>query len=123
VLARVNFDTLKRWGSATFEGFLQTQAPSLIRGFLIEYLNGVTLDRVVAAIKNDESLWSMAKPEEQENIRRSVARIGGVDFLTPDWVIGAIKNDHPSIASLFLGWDDARSWLERQIEVFQQEAG
>ena len=44
-----------------------------------------------------------------------------VDWLTVDWFIDAIREEHKALASLFLGWKKGRNWLARQIKAIKTE--
>ncbi len=132
-MARINFETVKKVGNAAISGFITTQAESLTKGFLIEYLkrskeesekrNIRFLDAISDMVTKDQSLWGLVNEEEQELIKRNIVRLGSLKFFTAEWVIEALNPDFPAIASLFLGWTKAHNWLERQIKIFRDQVG
>jgi hypothetical protein len=53
-------------------------------------------------------------------IQRAQAFVDEADWLTSEYFIDSIREEHPALASLFLGWPDARTWLDIQTENLRQ---
>ena len=118
---RISMEKIKRLGGAAFEGLIQTQAPGIIRGFLEEYLSATSVVEITEMVQKKAVLWNNVSPERQEIAIRNMRRLGSLEWLTSEWVINAIKEKYPAIASLFLGWRKARNWLDHQIDILQQK--
>lgn len=102
-------------------GAIAQAAPSVLQGALVELLRPVTIDEAVDWVNNNTSLWDSLSPERQESLQLMARKVGSLDWLTADWVIGAVRKDCPALASLFLGWRKAHNWLVRQVEIIQKE--
>lgn len=115
-------DTFKKYGAVLRKGLVAEMAPNAVKGALIETL----LERKVNVVKATEwveknvSLWDTLEPGHQKALRY-VGREGSVEWLTPEWVIAAIRHDLPAVASLLLGWKKAHNWLVRQVEIIKEE--
>ncbi len=106
-------------------GVLAEMAPQIAKGALAEMLAGrkVDVEKVTLWVQNNSCLWDTLKPAEQDMLRRVRGDIGELDWLTADWIIDAIKDDSPAVASLFLGWKKANNWLERQARIIKEKIG
>ncbi len=103
------------------KGFISQMAPPVLKGALVERLLPVTMEEAVQWVNNNTSLWEYLGPESQEGLKMLTQKAGSLDWLTADWVIGALREDCPLLASLFLGWRKAHNWLVRQVEIIQRE--
>jgi len=108
---------IKGFGEITLRGLVAVNAPSIFRGVLISSLkeHNITVNTVVPLVQNNKSLWSLFPPDHYGKLERAVSQVPDLNWLTVDWLIDAIKNDLPALASLFLSWVKGRNWLERQI--------
>jgi len=109
---------MKQFGGFAVRGLLITQAPAVMKGFLNVYLKEVTLVEIKERIEGNKSLWDEID-EHQGAAIAYFSKLGNLDWFTADWVIDAIKKEHPAMASLFLGWKKAHNWLGKQIELFK----
>lgn len=116
-------ENLKGFGKMTLQGIVATQAPVVLKGMLNELLrrDDITVAKVVVMVEKNQSLWSHLSPEITHSLYRAAERVPDIDFLTVEWFIDAIREDHRALASLFLGWKKARNWLTRQIEAIKAE--
>lgn len=123
--------SFKDWGGLAVKGLIQVGAPSMLKGLLVELLNQpaiykgrqhkINVKLVVELVENNESLWLLFDQNRISQIRRIATQLGSIDWITPEWVIDAIRNDHSALASLFLGWRKSRTWLGKQIsEIVSQ---
>ena len=95
-------------------------APAIIRGFLNELLSKVTLNQVIDWVNNDKPLLSIRNEKYTKIIQAVGKDIGQLDWLTADWAITSIRKEHTALASLFVGWDVAYMWLNRQIAAIKE---
>lgn len=112
-------DKLRGILNTGFTGFFLSQAPDIMQGFIAEFLKDVSPQQVISYVSQDKSIWDMVPEKDKETIRTQAQRLGDMEWLTPEWFIEALREDLPELASLFLSWDDAYKWLERQIESFK----
>jgi len=113
----MSFD-VERWGKTLLTGFLVSEAPVILKGALNEALSkySITVDTVIDLVNKNQSLWAMLDPQYYDRVQSVVAKIGDLGWVDSRWAINAIKQNHPALASLFLGWRKARNWLDRQLE-------
>ena len=102
-------------------GLMSQMAPSVLKGALVELLRPVTIDQAVQWVNDDTSLWDTLGSERQEGFKMIAQKAGGLDWMTAEGVIGAIREDCPALASLFLGWRKGHNWLVRQVGAIQRE--
>ena len=90
--------------------------PGILKGALINVFDQKNVDIIVLRkwVEDDVSLWGMISPQYQNYIRNFAPKLGNVDWFTPDWLIDAVREKYPAVASLFMGWDKASNWLKRQ---------
>ena len=117
-------DKLKEYGGAIGKGLLLQLAPGVAGGIINELFHQWDVDvaKVIKDVQANRSLWDDIKPEQKEQLSNLASRIGNLDFITADLVIESIKNDFPGVASLFLGWPEAREWLTRQLEDLKKQS-
>jgi hypothetical protein len=98
------------------KGLLSQLAPQVVKGALVELFGKkIDFDGLVDYVRNDVNLWGKIEPEKQLQLKNLARKIGRLNWLTPQYVIDALRKDQPAIASLFTGWRKASNWLERQI--------
>ena len=102
-------------------GLMSQMAPTVLKGALVEFLRTVTIKEASQWVIDDTSLWDRLGPERQEGLKIMAQEAGGLDWMSAEWVIDAIREDCPALASLFLGWRKSRNWLVRQVVVIQTE--
>ena len=119
----MELESIKGIARTTFHEVMASQVPTIFKGMLNELLrrDDITFEGIVAMVEKNESLLSHLTPEITHGMRRAAELVPDVDWLTADWFIDAIKEEHRALASLFLGWKKARNWLARQIEAMKQE--
>lgn len=116
---------IKRYAGVLGKGFLIELAPQIAAGILVEMFKAkhVSVKSASDWVQNNTSLWKTLEPDEQGMLKNLVERVGNVEWLDTDWIISAIKGDFPAVASLFLGWKKANTWLKRQVEIIKKEVG
>ncbi len=105
----------QRLAAPTMRGLASQFSPQITKGLLIEYLSKVELSDIMTYVEKNTSLWSQMTPEYQAKAKKVVKMQGGLNWLTSEWLIEAVRKDIPRLASLFLGWQKARNWLDRQV--------
>jgi len=118
------FDTeaITRYAGILGKGFVAEMAPKVAKGALVDLLKkkGIGVREAAKWVEENVCLWDTLEPKHQNALRVLKRQIGSVDWLTADWLIGAIKADLPALASLFLGWRKGKNWLVRQIKVIKE---
>jgi hypothetical protein len=106
-------DALDRLGPM-LRGLGGTFLPGIVKGLLNEYIGKVPLPEITKRVARNQNLWDELAPDMRQKITNMGANVK-LDFFTTDWAIDAITQEHPLTASLFLGWEPARTWLDNQI--------
>lgn len=116
-------DILSKYGGVFGKGLLIMAAPSIAKGMLVEMFKRekVTVTSTTALVNDNIKLWDTFAPNLQESLKVLASKIGNTEWITPAWIIDSIKNDFPSVASLFLGWKKAGNWLTRQVQIIKEE--
>ena len=114
-------DILKKCGGLFGKGLIGIAAPTMVKGALNEFLGGVAMATVIEWIQGNKSLWQQLGSERQEQFRYLKREIGSIDWLDADWLINAVKQEHPALSSLFKGWLKANNWLKRQAIIIKRE--
>ena len=114
---------LKKYAGMFSKGFVIKMAPEIAKGMLVEMFRAKKVSVTSASdwVQNNTSLWKTLDPDEQAMLKNLAERAGNIDWLDADWVIDAIRKDLPAVASLFLGWKKANTWLKRQVEIIRRE--
>ncbi len=115
------FNKVKAFAGPAMRGLGAQFAPAIAKGFLVDQLVGVPTKELIRYVEEDIPLWGLMKPEDQDKMIDLLGRVGQIDWLTADWVVAALREELPAAASLFLGWPEARSWLERQVQEIHQQ--
>jgi hypothetical protein len=103
-------------------GLISTGMPFIFKGMVNEFMEDrkITVQTAVDWIKGNKDLLTLFKEYGGQNYEDVLARAGtyvqNTDWLTSEWLIDATREEHPDIASLFLGWEEARVWLDLQTE-------
>jgi len=116
-------DTFKHYGNIVGKGLVQQLVPGMAAGLILNLFEEWQVDvaKVTSDVQNNRSLWVELKDEQKQQLAFAAKRVGNLDFITPEFFIYAIKKDFPAVASLFLNWDMAGQWLERQIQEMKTE--
>lgn len=122
----MNIDNIKSAGSLAIKALISANAPNIFKGVMIELLytealykgrkRKINIKLLVELVEAKQSLWDLFPSELIDKFRNGLAQIGDTEWFTADWVIEAIKGEHSSLASLFLGWRKAYHWLEGQVK-------
>ncbi len=116
-------NNIKGAARTTFKNVIASQVPTIFKGMLNEFLrrDDITFEMMVAMVEKNESLLPYLPPKITHSMRRAAELVPDVDWLTADWFIDAIRQEHKAMASLFLGWKKGRNWLTRQIKAIKAE--
>ena len=122
-MAKMLSSALKEWGGLLSQGLVIKLAPEIAKGMIVEIFKEkrVSVKSADDWVQHNTNLWKTFDSDEQEMFKNLAEKIGNIDWLDADWVIVAIKNDFPAVASLFLGWKKANNWLKRQVEIIRKE--
>lgn len=113
-------DTFRKYGGVLGKGIVAEIAPGTVKGALVETLlrKKVNVVKATEWVEKNVTLWDTLEPGPQKALRY-LGRKGSIEWLTPEWVIDAIRGDLPAVASLLLGWKKANNWLVRQVEIIR----
>lgn len=119
----IEIPELKKYAGMFSRGLIIKIAPEIAKGILVEMFRAkkVTVKSASEWVQNNTSLWKTFEPKEQEMMKNLAEKVGNIDWLDTAWVIEAIKGDFPAVASLFVGWKRANTWLKRQVEIIRKE--
>ena len=119
----MELEKVKGIARSTFQGVIANQVPTIFKGMLNEFLrrDDITFEGIVKMVEKNESLLPHLTPEMTHGMGRAAELVPDVEWLTSDWLIDAIREEHKALASLFLGWKKGRNWLARQIEAIKAE--
>jgi hypothetical protein len=109
--------SLKQYGSFLGSGLIKETVPVFAGGFINELFHQwhVDLSMVTELVQNDQSLWDRLDDATRGQLSHMAQKLGGMDFITPEFLITSIRRDFSGVASLFLNWPEAMEWLDRQI--------
>ena len=99
-------------------GVIAEIGPTLLKGALLELFRSGKIDTnlLIDYVSRDVNLWEMLDLKYRQYIRNAGGRLGNLNWLTSQFLIDAVREEFPAVASLFLGWEQAGSWLDSQIE-------
>ena len=104
------------------QGIASVGIPFVFKGTINQFLedNAVTIPIMVKWVTTNASLITLFSQYGKGSDFNDVLRRAGnicpdTDWLTTEYLIDACREEHPALASLFLGWDDAYRWLEKQV--------
>jgi len=112
---------IEKYGTMLLSGLLGELSPDMIKGAMVELLGSTSVRETSEWVEKDFSLWERVPPNAQQRLKKFAHHFGNLDWLTAEWVIEALREDRPALASLFLGWKKARNWLARQIIIIKRE--
>lgn len=116
-------DTFKHYSNIFGKGLVQQLVPGITEGLIINLFEEWKVDvaKVTSDVQNNRSLWGSLEEQHKQQLAYAAKRVGNLDFITSRFFINAIKKDFPAVASLFLNWDMAGQWLERQVQEMKAE--
>jgi len=116
-------DELKKYGGYFTKGIVAEMAPHVLKGSLVEMMKikGVTVKEASEWVQNNTKLWDVLDLNQRKALLKLGESVKNLDWLTRDWIIAALKDDLPALASLFLGWKKGNNWLERQVFIIKGE--
>lgn len=106
------------------QGIIATGIPFIFKGLINEWLTQQHIDipkacELVLSGKDLITLFREYGADFDNVLHRAGGFVQDPSWLTSDWLIDAIRDEHPDLASLFMGWDEGRSWLDMQTENFR----
>ena len=114
-------EEIKRYVGLFGKGTVAYVAPEMLKGSLIEILKTIKTEAASRWVHDNVSLWDELEPKHRKSFMKLGEFVKDLRWLTADWMIQAIKEDCPALASLFLGWRKGYNWLTRQIEIIKEE--
>ena len=103
-------------------GLVSAGIPFVFKGMINTWLTEQEIDvpkacQWVIQNKNMLVLFKEYGGNDFENaLDRAGTYVKDPSWLTSEWLIDACRDEHGDIASLFLGWDQGRVWLDIQTE-------
>jgi len=107
----------RKVGNLLERGIVSEFAPTILKGALIELFQAkkLNVETITRYVQEDVSLWGSIEPRYQQQVKRQAGRLGRIDWFTAGWLVESLRGDMPGVCSLFLGWEEAMTWLEKQI--------
>jgi hypothetical protein len=103
-------------GSGLFSGVVIQFAPMVLKSMMGKYLGSIPFKEMVVWVNEDRNLWRSLPEKYQTMLKQNGPKLGGMEWLTYEWVIDAGRESAPSLCSLFVGWPEGRAWLEKQVQ-------
>ena len=103
-------------------GLVSSGVPFIFKGMINGWLSDQHINVPTACqwVIQNRDLLTLFVEYGGENFENALDRAGAYvhdpSWLTSDWLIDAVRDEHPDIASLFLGWEEGRVWLDIQTE-------
>ena len=118
----MRFDAKRTMGTL-LHGMVATQAPRIAKGLINQYFREykVNARTVMPLVEKNQSLWKLLPKKNYLQVKKALNQVGDIEWLTSDWLMANVKEEHPGLVSLFLSWRKARNWLDRQIEEIKKE--
>lgn len=117
---------LKQYTDIFTRGLTREVAPRVAASMVLKLLKDWNIDRkkITTAVKENKSLWDNLTEDHRKKLNYAAHRIGNLSWITPEWFIDTLLNDQSPeygeeftyIASLFLNWPEAYTWLVDQVE-------
>lgn len=124
-------NSAKHLGSLALKGLIGVSAPAIIKGMVSELLyqpvkyksreRRINVKLLAEMVDENANLWALFPKTSQDKAKKMLAQIGDLEWFTADWLVEAMKEDHPTLSSLCLGWRKAHNWLERQIRQIKAD--
>jgi len=95
--------------------------PETLSGFLNEYLNGVSAKEFYHKVKETSGKSLLSYLDKGAQARLKGITPEDLSWLTLEWFVRAIYEEHPDIGNLILSSEYVKKEVERQIELFKEE--
>lgn len=104
-------------GSLLNSGLVNQFGPTIAKGLITEaHKKGkFNVDIIICYVREDIALWDTIPLEYRQKVQGQVKKIGRLDWLTTEWLLQSQREEIPEVCSLFLGWPEAMTWLDKQI--------
>jgi hypothetical protein len=107
------------FGGGFMNGLLAQNAPRIIKGFMCKYLGSIQLNDMMDWITANKNLWDEIPAQYKLTLKDYGPKLGDLSWFNSEWLIQTARESAPALASLFLGWDEGREWLDRQIVIIK----
>jgi len=97
-------------------------APGIAEGAINQLFHEANVDVIKLGdyVQHNRSLWDQLSPQQQAELKSTSLLLGDLDFITPELIVNAIKQDFWLVANLLVNWPEAADWLERQINELKE---
>lgn len=115
---------IKRYAEMAGSGLIKEFLPSIAKGLILEMFAArrITVKEVFTLVQQDKDLWGFVGAADRTSVRTYAGKFGRMNWMTADWLIDALRDEQPAIASIFLSDDQAKAWLEKQVANLKREA-
>ena len=109
---------LKQYAGIFGKGLIRQMAPGIAEGAINQLFHEANVDVIKLGdyVQHNRSLWDQLSPQQQAELKSTSLLLGDLDFITPELIVDAIKQDFWLVANLLVNWPEAADWLERQID-------
>ena len=102
-------------------GALKFAGPEIAAGIVSKFMEKVTVQEASDYVTNNVSIWEKIPLEHRSQLHKYIPQ--DVSWLTADWAIKVVAEKNPAVASLFLNWQEAKTWFSRQLEDLKSKTG
>lgn len=95
--------------------------PKVLKGIMKEYLGNVDFKDAIQWIEQDKLLYDEFPDNYKATLLQYGPQLGDLEWLNAEWLIDAGRESNPALASLFMSWEEAGTWLERQMEHIKNQ--
>ncbi|MFA5152977.1 MAG: hypothetical protein WC554_10480 [Clostridia bacterium] len=113
-------------GRNALVGLIGTGIPFILKGAINQFLEDQNIDigAAVKIIRENKDLLTLFNEyggrSFEDALHRARNFVNDVSWLTSDWLIDSVRDEHSAIASLFLGWEEAHIWLDLQTAKLRE---
>ena len=100
-------------------GLMAQNAPRIIKGFMCKYLSAIQFDDMIKWVQCNRNLWDELPDQYKLTLKDYGPKLGDLEWFNSAWLIQTARESAPALASLFLGWDEGKEWLDRQIIIIK----
>jgi hypothetical protein len=118
----MDFSKLKEYASTFGKGLIQQMVPGIAEGAINSLFHqaNVDVDKLTDYVEHNRSLWNELNPQQREELKALSLRLGDLNFITPELIVNAVKEDFWLVANLLVNWPEAVDWLKRQINELKE---
>ena len=101
--------------------------PGILKGLLNEAIAFERVDtkKAIEWVQTNERLLDHIRITDNPGVRNVIQKLGvkKIDdsWITTQWLLGAVRERHPALYSLMMGWPKGFAWCDRQVADIRLE--